>query len=566
MFAVLLCGVLMPLHGQDIPADSIPEGFDGAKLTQYYFTEGLKSLKIERDYGTAVEWFDKAIGLDPGHSPSYYEAANAIMYSEPRRALEYSTKAAGLDTANSWYAGQQARLYVMTGDYESAKKAYEKLIVMAPRNPENYGMLALLYQQTNQPYAAIAVLDKAENAMGKIEQLAQHKTELLVAAGLFDQAVEEARSLVAAYPYNYEGYLALAQLYAEGRKDSLAMENYNMALSLNPDGLDVIGSMNEYYRIKGDVENYLSTGKMLLQNPGLSLDVKTQFIRDITGNRNFYRENYFHIRELTSLLYLQYPEEYGVVALYSNNLLARGDFEEALQIHKDYIATPRDALEPYMDIIGMEAYKQRNDSVRKYTEIALQRFPTNPELYVRLGGTQSYMGNTRDALKSYEKALKYSEGDSIKSVVLGVIGDEYHRAGDEKKSYRYYDRALELWDSNTMVLNNYSYYLSEQDKQLEKALEMAQKVMELEPSNPTYMDTYGWTLFKLGRLEEAKTAIRQAIALDTRNSSELLIHYGDILHAMGEEYMATVYWKRALEAGHDEEEINGRLESVAEGN
>lgn len=561
-----MCGLPVPSYGQVIAADSIPEGFEDDKLIQYYFTEGLKSLKIERNYAAATEWFDQAIRLDPGHSPSYFEAANALMYSEPQRALEYSSEAVGLDTANAWYASQQARLFVMTGDYESAKRSYEKLVIMAPRNPENYGMLALLYQQTNQPYAAIAVLDKAENAMGKIEQLAQHKTELLVAAGLFDQAVEEARSLVAAYPYNYEGYLALAQLYAEGRKDSLALENYNMALALNPDGLDVIGSMNEYYRIKGDAENYLSTGRMLLQNPGLTLDVKTQFIRDITGNRNFYRENYFHIRELISLLYLQYPDDYGVVGLYANNMLAWGDFEDALQVHKDYIAKPREEMEPYMDVIGMEAYKQRNDSVRKYTEIALERFPTNPELYVRLGGTQSYMGNTRDALKSYETALKYSEGDSIRSVVLGVIGDEYHRAGDEKKSYRYYDKALELWDGNTMVLNNYSYYLSEQNKQLEKALRMAQRVMELEPSNPTYMDTYGWALFKLGRLEEAKTAIRQAIALDTRNSSELLIHYGDILHALGEEYMATVYWKRALEAGHEEEEINSRLESTAAGN
>ena len=115
-----------------------------------------------------------------------------------------------------------------------------------------------------------------------------------------------------------------------------------------------------------------------------------------------------------------------------------------------------------------------------------------------------------------------------------------------------------------IVLNNYAYFLSEEDRELEKALVMAEKVMKLEPGNATYIDTYGWVLYKLGRFDEAKKAIQQAIAIDIRKSSELLIQYGDILFALGDSYMASVYWKRALEAGHDEKVIERRSEAAGQ--
>mgnify|MGYP002094605781 CR=1 FL=1 len=67
-------------------------------------------------------------------------------------------------------------------------------------------------------------------------------------------------------------------------------------------------------------------------------------------------------------------------------------------------------------------------------------------------------------------------------------------------------------------------------------------------------------LFKLGRTAEAKKVMQQAIALDSQNSPELLVHYGDILHAMGEQFMAEVYWRKALEKGYDADRITRRME------
>ena len=110
-----------------------------------------------------------------------------------------------------------------------------------------------------------------------------------------------------------------------------------------------------------------------------------------------------------------------------------------------------------------------------------------------------------------------------------------------------------------MVLNNWAYFLALEGRDLERALAMSTRVQELTDKNPTYMDTQAWILFRMGRYEEARPILRQAIALDGHRSMELLVHYGDVLHALGEQYLAETYWKRALDKGYDKAEIERRL-------
>ena len=94
-----------------------------------------------------------------------------------------------------------------------------------------------------------------------------------------------------------------------------------------------------------------------------------------------------------------------------------------------------------------------------------------------------------------------------------------------------------------------------------RSLQMSKRVVELSPKNATYLDTYGWILHKMGDHEEAKKIVQKAISLDSNNSSEILFHYVDILHSLGDDFMAKIYWRKALEAGHDKIEIEKRLET-----
>ena len=114
------------------------------------------------------------------------------------------------------------------------------------------------------------------------------------------------------------------------------------------------------------------------------------------------------------------------------------------------------------------------------------------------------------------------------------------------------------------MLNNYAYFLSEDDRQLDKAMEMATRANFLSENNPTFLDTLAWILYRMGRYDEAKKYMQQAISLDRSPSAEIYIHYGDILYAMGEDFMAQTYWRKALEQGYDAGKIEKRLEAQRE--
>ena len=53
--------------------------------------------------------------------------------------------------------------------------------------------------------------------------------------------------------------------------------------------------------------------------------------------------------------------------------------------------------------------------------------------------------------------------------------------------------------------------------------------------------------------------MRKALMLDTTGSEALLMHYGDILFALKELFMAETYWQKALEAGADKQEVERRM-------
>ena len=128
-----------------------------------------------------------------------------------------------------------------------------------------------------------------------------------------------------------------------------------------------------------------------------------------------------------------------------------------------------------------------------------------------------------------------------------------------KSCYDAYERSLRYHGDNALVLNNYAYFLSIDGVQLDRALAMAQRAVELTGNNPTYLDTRAWVLFRSGRTAEAKKIMQQAIALDGHASTELLVHYGDILHALHENFLAESYWRKALEKGYDADEIARRI-------
>ena len=91
----------------------------------------------------------------------------------------------------------------------------------------------------------------------------------------------------------------------------------------------------------------------------------------------------------------------------------------------------------------------------------------------------------QESLDTYYAGLKIiPEGNGgVKSNFYGQIGDLYYQMEKMDEAYKAYDEALKYNENNAPVLNNYSYFLTLDKKDLKKAERMAAQCIKPRRSN-----------------------------------------------------------------------------------
>lgn len=554
------------------------------KSPLHLYTEGVKLNAIYGDTLQARQLFTKAIEQDSTYAPAHYELASIIVYNDPAKAIDHARKATELDSTNRWYKQLYGQALLVGRRYAEAIPIFEHLVRTAP-SPDHYRILAALYEQDKRPFSAIAILDSAEGQFGLNPYLSEMKRGMLLSTHQFDRALEEAEKMATHIPYMPENHIALGEVYDLMKRDSLAVASFHKALEIDPANTMAWMALADHHHKRGDIRAYLNATYNIFKLDGLPLTEKVAIFRRLTSNRRFYSDNYTQIDILATTLRTAYPDDKSVTDLFANHLISSGKVAEALDIYKAQCNDESASKEAFLAVMEISNYLGLADSVSLYLNRALVRFPKDAELYVRRAHLHLLGKEYDKANSSYREGLKHADNDTLRSTIWGYIGDLYHQLAvgedditvegkfgtksddrNERKQmvrcYECYDKALLLYPENSGVLNNYAYFLSLEERDLERALEMSEKCNSLTANNPTYLDTKAWILHKLGRNDEAKRIMRQAISLDSSNSADLQLHYGDILAALGERFMAEVYWRKALENGYDKSSIEQRIERL----
>ncbi len=539
-------------------------------------TDAQKRAMLYADYAGAKELLHRSIAEDSTYSPAYYQLWQiyANIDNSADSALYFAEKAYLLDSLNEWYSEAYAQSLAVSGNYSAARRLYSKAIERSPQDPTPYVMVAMLYRESKMPHAAISIIDSAEMAAGKNSYLSSVKRDLLLSTGQYEKAIDEANSAAQMEPSNLEYRLVLAELYASTRQDSLARVEYAAAMQIDSTSVVVLGSLSQFQLSVGDYDAYLATLRTLFASDEQSIEAKIANFKHITSDMKFYARYVLNIDMLAISLWRQYPDDKRILELYTQHLITSGRLDDALEVFKGESRRLPADYDVFQSVIDIESYKQRIDSVELYTQRAIEIFPDRYELQLTRANVYAYTEQYKRAIESYRSILDKMPSDTLRSQVMGYIGDNYHQLslleseGSSKQkrqmrqAYKSYDKALEYQPTNVMVLNNYAYFLSLERRDLERALNMAGRVVALTEKNPTYLDTYAWILFELGRLDEAKKTMQQAIALDTTNSAELPFHYAEILAALGEDFMAEIYYEKALKLGYDEQLIESKIKDL----
>ncbi len=115
------------------------------------------------------------------------------------------------------------------------------------------------------------------------------------------------------------------------------------------------------------------------------------------------------------------------------------------------------------------------------------------------------------------------------------------------------------------VANYLGYTLADRGVDLEYALELIERAVELDPDNSAYVDSLGWVHYRLGDLEAAERWLRRAVELGGTDGT-ILAHLGEVLAARDARAArdeAVVLLSRALEVGcEDPERVRDLLEEL----
>jgi tetratricopeptide (TPR) repeat protein len=564
------------------------------KSTSELYTEAIKAITIHQDTLRALRTIEELFKQDSNYAPAHHLLARI---SQDQETVARSAELAYLsDTTNRYYLSDYARAMVWSNNGAEAIAAYEK-IVRTSNEMNDFRILAVLYEYGNNKEKAVAVLDSAIVRFGRVHAFCLMRQHLLLSLGRSLEAEAEAKKVVEEAPYIASNHIALAELYASTYRDSLALVSFHNAIAIDTLAAGPWLSLADYYEKKSDKSSYLSVLIRIFANKEIPVEDKIKEWDRLISNRQDYRNFYSLYDTLIKQLRIHHPDNKEISSLYINHLVLSGESKEALRLSKRIFNEGTPTLKDIFLVVSLEDLLGRPDSVVHYLDKGLKFYPNNADLLMSRGhiarerkeydkALESYndaLLNTEDRLergkicmtigylesvrkdikscyKAFDEALKYfDKNDSLRSDLYASLGDIEHERNDMKRCYKAYDKSIKYRADNEHVLNNYAYFLSLEGRKLEKALEMSTRANELSPNNPTFLDTKAWILYKLGRYTDAKKVMQQALSLNRSKSYEYPLHYGDILYALGEEFMAKVYWRKALELGADKEEIEKRF-------
>jgi len=151
------------------------------------------------------------------------------------------------------------------------------------------------------------------------------------------------------------------------------------------------------------------------------------------------------------------------------------------------------------------------------------------------------------------------EDPQILAQFYSSLGDAYHAIEDDVHSDESYKKCLQVDPNNIYVLNNYAYYLSVRNVNLDEAGSMSRRSNELQPGQASFQDTYAWILYQQGKLNDAKLWMEKALNNGGQSSGVIVEHYGDILYKLGDQDGALENWLKAKALGDASDLIDKKI-------
>ena len=528
----------------------------------YYFAEAAKQ-KMKGNFAGSKENYSKCIGIRPERSVPYYELASILFVEgEIEIARVNSEKAIALDPLNEWYKFIAIEISITQERFLDGANYYKDLYTDIKDNTEyRTGEIDLLVKG-NDYKNALKKLDELEKIFGFSKYTAIRKKEIYLATGKDKLAYKELEKLIEIFPGEVETMGVLAELYAERGEEKKALELFTEMKRMNSGNPLVSFSLGQYYYQLDRKEDAIEEFKNGFASKQVNPEIKIQVFIELVRSQNGSEELNDNMLELLELLYETNKEHPGVDGLFADYLFNKDSLNAAEVIYKRIVKNAPSNYLAWQNLLFIQNSQMDFEEMYSIGKESVANFPNQPLLLLFKGMGASQTNHLEEAIKALKSGLRININNTeLTKQFYTSLGDAYYQNNNYDEAFGYFDDLLAIDPNNVIVLNNYSYYLSVLDRDLDKALRMIEKCIKVEKDNSTYLDTYAWVLFKNKNFEKALEMIEKALALDEEPSGEVLEHHGDILFRNNKLEEAKLAWKKAEASGEASIEIGEKIKS-----
>ena len=524
---------------------------DNAKFkfnTHFYNALSLKSLE---KYEEALLEFEKCISIIPENSVPFYESAIICQkFLQPESALEFSKKAYYLNKENIWYQLLYAELLAISGQNVKAAIIYKQMIKKSPGNEEYYYLLADNYIYSRKFLEAIKIYNQLEKHKGLDKNIIIQKQKLYLEKNDLEGAISEIKKLIKINQNDIKAYETLSELYLLNNEKGKAFEVFKKILQLDPENAKLHLTLADYYREEGNNEESYKQLKAAFSSIKLSVETKVSILVSYYPLADFSEQMKNQAMELCEILVEIHKRNSIAHAIYGDFLYQDGQNIQAKIQYKKAIELDENNPQVWSQLLFIESELGNYKELERDSEKAFQLFPTNPVYYFFNGIANSQIENHKKAIISLEMGLEFLvENNALLVQFYSTLGDNYHSLNEHQKSDSLYNLALAIEPDNVQVLNNFSYYLSLRNHNLDRAIEMSKRSNELSPDNASFQDTYAWILYQKKEYKQAKIWLEKAYENGGKNSPVITEHFGDIYFKLGDKIQALIFWEKAKELG-----------------
>jgi tetratricopeptide (TPR) repeat protein len=519
--------------------------------------------RILGNWANAVVLYAEAVKRDPSNSAAFFELAKIhAQQGHLSDAEKFALQATHLEPNNIYYNLALADIYFLQ---EKNIAGLEVQRNMARRNPNNLNLQISLLSSViylERYEEALGVLDHIELISGFNDELSIQRQKMLLLLGRVDEAIVEARRLISYFPEEMDYLELLAELYTETGQPEKAYEIYRQMLDVNPENPMARLLLADHYTTAGEKDKAFDELTIAFRSTKLDVQSKARIMYTFYQLSEDDEEYLQQAYELCDILIEMHPLDAQINALYGDFLYRDEKLDQAREKYRMAAEIEPSEVAFWQQILIIDSRQGDYTEMLEISEKALEYFFEYAVIYFFHGVANLYLKNYDEAIASFNYGRTLSANDKeLNGQFLTLLADTYYKTGDHESAFQYYEEALTLNPQNTLALNNYSYYLSLRNENLDKALAMSGKANSLEENNASYQDTYGWIKYKMGDYTEARKWIEKALENKEKPNATVLEHYGDVLYKLGETDKAVYYWEKALGTERDEiDEVSEFLE------